>query len=67
VRTPSGYRTIRGRNVVFALGSYSAPFLRAYGVRLNIYPAKGYSWTTASGSGHRIAQMIADDDGPIVA
>jgi D-amino-acid dehydrogenase len=27
------------------MGSYSAPFLRRYGVSLNIYPAKGYSVT----------------------
>jgi D-amino-acid dehydrogenase len=31
--------------VVLALGSYSAPFLRPYGIRLPVYPAKGYSAT----------------------
>lgn len=30
---------------VLALGSFSAPFLRPYGIRLPIYPAKGYSVT----------------------
>jgi D-amino-acid dehydrogenase len=45
VRTPTGYRTIRGRDVVVAMGSYSAPFLRRIGVSLAIYPAKGYSVT----------------------
>jgi D-amino-acid dehydrogenase len=45
VRTPSGYRTIRARDVIVCLGSYSAPFLRPLGIRLVIYPAKGYSVT----------------------
>jgi D-amino-acid dehydrogenase len=30
---------------VLALGSYSAPFLWPYGIRLPVYPAKGYSAT----------------------
>jgi D-amino-acid dehydrogenase len=30
---------------VLALGSFSAPFLRPYGVSLPVYPAKGYSAT----------------------
>jgi D-amino-acid dehydrogenase len=30
---------------VLALGSYSAPFLRPYGIHLPVYPAKGYSAT----------------------
>jgi D-amino-acid dehydrogenase len=45
VRTPQGYRTLRARDIVVCLGAYSAPFLRPYGVRLAIYPAKGYSVT----------------------
>jgi D-amino-acid dehydrogenase len=45
VRTPDGYRLIRGQNIVVSLGSYSAPFIRPYGVSLRIYPAKGYSVT----------------------
>jgi D-amino-acid dehydrogenase len=40
---PEGYRSLRARDVVVSLGCWSAPFLRRYGVRLNIYPAKGYS------------------------
>jgi len=43
IRTPFGYQHLRARDIVVSLGSYSAPFLRPYGVRLNIYPAKGYS------------------------
>jgi D-amino-acid dehydrogenase len=31
--------------IVLALGSYSAPFLRPYGIYLPVYPAKGYSAT----------------------
>lgn len=42
---PDGYRTLRARDVVVSLGCWSAPFMRPYGVRLNIYPAKGYSVT----------------------
>jgi D-amino-acid dehydrogenase len=42
---PGGYRTIRARDVVVSLGCWSAPLMRPYGVRLNIYPAKGYSMT----------------------
>jgi D-amino-acid dehydrogenase len=45
IRTPRGYETVRGRDVVVSMGSYSAPFLRRCGINLNIYPAKGYSAT----------------------
>lgn len=45
VATPEGYKTIRAKDVILSLGSYSAPFLRTYGVNLAIYPAKGYSVT----------------------
>lgn len=38
-------RVLRGDAVVAALGSYTAPLLRPFGVDLNIYPAKGYSAT----------------------
>ncbi|MDR0736379.1 MAG: D-amino acid dehydrogenase [Zoogloeaceae bacterium] len=38
-------RRFQAEASVLALGSYSAPFLRPYGVRLPIYPAKGYSAT----------------------
>ena len=40
-----GYRNLRARDIVVSLGCWSAPMLRPYGVRLNIYPAKGYSVT----------------------
>ena len=45
VRTPAGYTVLRARDIVVCLGSYSAPFLRPYGISLAIYPAKGYSVT----------------------
>ncbi len=44
-RTPQGFKSVAARDVVVCLGSYSAPFLRPYGIRLNMYPAKGYSIT----------------------
>jgi D-amino-acid dehydrogenase len=43
---------------VLALGSYSAPFLRPYGVYLPIYPAKGYSATL---------ELAADTSAPSVS
>ncbi len=42
---PQGYRKLHARDIVMSLGCWSAPLLRPYGVRLNIYPAKGYSVT----------------------
>jgi D-amino-acid dehydrogenase len=45
LQSPEGYRTLRARDFVVSMGSSSAPFLRRYGVGLNIYPAKGYSVT----------------------
>ncbi|MDR0673301.1 MAG: D-amino acid dehydrogenase [Zoogloeaceae bacterium] len=38
-------RCFQAEASVLALGSYSAPFLRPYGIRLPVYPAKGYSAT----------------------
>ncbi len=38
-------RTLKADAFVAALGSHTAPLLRAIGVYLNIYPAKGYSAT----------------------
>jgi len=45
LETAHGYEMLRARDVVVSLGPYSAPFLRRYGMWLNIYPAKGYSVT----------------------
>jgi len=38
-------RTLRADQFVAAAGSFTAPMLRELGIRLNIYPAKGYSAT----------------------
>lgn len=46
VRTADGTDdTLRADAYVVALGSYSSPMLAAIGVRLPVYPAKGYSIT----------------------
>jgi D-amino-acid dehydrogenase len=64
---PDGYRTLRARDIVVSLGSWSAPFLRPYGVRLNIYPAKGYSVTIPT-DGSNIAPVtsLTDDEFKLV-
>jgi D-amino-acid dehydrogenase len=67
VRTPQGYRTLRARDIVVCLGSYSAPFLRPYGVSLAIYPAKGYSVTIPTeGSNHVPVTSLTDDEHKLV-
>jgi D-amino-acid dehydrogenase len=67
VVSPSGYRTLRARDLVVSLGSWSAPFLREYGVRLNIYPAKGYSVTIPTdGSNCAPVTSLTDDEYKLV-
>jgi D-amino-acid dehydrogenase len=44
-RATTQQRTLAGDQVVAAAGSFTAPLLRPLGIRLNIYPAKGYSAT----------------------
>ena len=44
-RTTLRDATLAGDHVVAAAGSFTAPLLRPLGIRLNIYPAKGYSAT----------------------
>jgi D-amino-acid dehydrogenase len=64
---PGGYRTLQARDVVVSLGSWSAPFLRRYGVRLNIYPAKGYSVTIpTNGSNAAPVTSLTDDEFKLV-
>jgi D-amino-acid dehydrogenase len=64
---PDGYRTLRARDIVVSLGSWSAPFLRPYGVRLNIYPAKGYSVTIpTNGSNTAPVTSLTDDEFKLV-
>jgi D-amino-acid dehydrogenase len=43
----AGGRTIAAERVILCLGSYTAPMARALGLRLPIYPVKGYSATVA--------------------
>jgi D-amino-acid dehydrogenase len=62
VRTPDGYRLIESRDTVVSLGSYSAPFLRPYGVSLRIYPAKGYSVTIPIGETSVAPHVSLTDD-----
>jgi D-amino-acid dehydrogenase len=62
LRTPQGYRTVRARDIVVCLGSYSAPFLRPYGVSLAIYPAKGYSVTIPTEGSNRAPLTSLTDD-----
>jgi D-amino-acid dehydrogenase len=60
---PDGYRMLRARDIVVSMGSWSAPFLRPYGVRLNIYPAKGYSVTIpTNGSNTAPVTSLTDDE-----
>lgn len=47
---------------VAAMGSYTAPLLRTVGVRLNIYPAKGYSATMRLRHPERASVVSMIDD-----
>lgn len=60
-------RTLRGDAVVAALGSYTAPLLRPYGVDLNIYPAKGYSATLRLKHPERASTVSLLDDSRKIA
>jgi D-amino-acid dehydrogenase len=62
VRSPQGFRKIRARHIAVCLGSYSAPFLRASGTHLNIYPTKGYSATIPIGGGGACPVVSLTDD-----
>jgi D-amino-acid dehydrogenase len=58
-----GRGTVMGNAFVAALGSYTAPMLRPLGIRLDIYPAKGYSATLKLLDPQRasVVSMIDDD------
>jgi D-amino-acid dehydrogenase len=60
--TPEGYRTVRGRDIVVCLGSFSAGLMRPLGIRLNIYPAKGYSVTIPIGRRNKAPTRSLTDD-----
>jgi D-amino-acid dehydrogenase len=57
-----GYQILNASDVVVSMGSYSAPFLKNYGITLNIYPAKGYSVTIPIESRNRPPEVSLTDD-----
>lgn len=64
---PDGYKTLRARDIVVSMGSWSAPFMRNYGVNLTIYPAKGYSVTIPTdGSNMAPVTSLTDDEYKLV-
>ena len=63
IRSAQGSETLTADAYVVALGSYTPLVLRPVGVRLPVYPAKGYS-ATVSLSESSVAPMVAmTDDG----
>lgn len=62
LRTPEGYIQLRSRDVIICMGSYSATLARRYGVRLNIYPAKGYSVTIPTEGSNEVPTASLTDD-----
>ena len=62
VRLASG-ETLRADMTVLALGSYSPLLLRPLGVRLPVYPAKGYSATLTLPDGVVAPMVSLTDDG----
>ena len=62
IRLGSGERLVADAYVV-AAGSYTAPLLRPLGVRLPIYPAKGYSATLPIGKADVAPVVSLTDDG----
>ena len=62
VRLASGER-VHADMTVLALGSYSPLLLRPLGVRLPVYPAKGYSATLALPEGAMAPMVSLTDDG----
>jgi D-amino-acid dehydrogenase len=62
-RSETGSETLRADAYVVALGSYSPLLLRPLGIRIPVYPAKGYSATIPL-SGDSVAPTVAmTDDG----
>ena len=54
--------TLRADLFVMALGSYSAPLLNAIGIRIPVYPAKGYSVTMEISDPARAPTVSLTDD-----
>lgn len=60
-------QTLRADAYVLCLGSYSAGFARQLGVRLPIYPAKGYSVTLpVTDPAHAYSVSLTDDEYKLV-
>lgn len=62
IYTPQGYQKVRAKDFVVSMGSFSAAFLRSLGIRLNIYPAKGYSVTIPIGRSNKAPTRSLTDD-----
>ncbi|WP_119155494.1 D-amino acid dehydrogenase [Caldimonas tepidiphila] len=58
---------LKGDAVVAALGSWTAPLLRPCGIRLDIYPTKGYSATMALRHPERASTVSLLDDSRKIA
>ena len=66
-RTTGAARTLPADHFVVAAGSFSAPLLRPLGVRLDIYPAKGYSATLRLKAPARASTVSMIDDARKIA
>lgn len=62
IYTPGGYCQVRGRDIIVCMGSFSAALVRPLGIRLNIYPAKGYSVTIPLSSDSESPTKSLTDD-----
>ena len=64
VRTPEGGREVLQADAyVAALGSYTPQHVRPHGIRLPVYPAKGYSATIPLGEDSVAPSVAMTDDG----
>jgi D-amino-acid dehydrogenase len=63
VRSADGYWEIEGSHYIVCLGVDAPEFLRPYGVRLNLYPVKGYSVSIPVADDHRAPAVALIDDG----
>ncbi|MBS1270625.1 MAG: D-amino acid dehydrogenase [Gammaproteobacteria bacterium] len=62
-RSTDGYDEIEARHIAICLGVDSAPFLRPYGIDLNLYPVKGYSVSIPFGNSGGSPTVALIDDG----
>jgi D-amino-acid dehydrogenase len=63
VRTSTGAELMRADAYVVALGSYTPLLLRPLGIRLPVYPAKGYSATVPLSESSIAPSVAMTDDG----